>query len=84
MLKHTGAALALALSCGAPAWAQLTNSSAPIDLTADQLDIVPLEISEDGSKAKVYLFDVYGRGHAKFYQEVWVPLTDGATVVASA
>jgi len=50
------------------------------DLTADQLDITPLEISEDGSKAKVYLFDVYGRGHAKFYQEVWVPLTDGRVV----
>jgi adenine deaminase len=51
-----------------------------IDLTPDQLDIVPLDVSEDGSKAKVYLFDVYGRGHAKFYQEVWVPLEDGKVV----
>lgn len=50
------------------------------DLTPEQLDIVPLEISEDGTKAKVYLFDVYGRGHAKFYQEVWVPITDGKVV----
>jgi len=50
------------------------------DLTPEQLDIVPLEISEDGSKAKVYLFDVYGRGHAKFYQEVWVPMQDGKIV----
>ena len=50
------------------------------DLTPDQLDIVPLEVSEDGKSAKVYLFDVYGRGHAKFYQEVWVPLKDGKVV----
>ncbi|MBM3094622.1 amidohydrolase family protein [Ensifer sp. T173] len=50
------------------------------DLTPDQLDIVPLELSEDGSRAKVYLFDVYGRGHAKFYQEVWVPMKDGKVV----
>ncbi|WP_156430791.1 amidohydrolase family protein [Paenibacillus sp. FJAT-26967] len=50
------------------------------DLTPEQLDIVPLEVSEDGTQAKVYLFDVYGRGHAKFYQEVWVPLRDGQIV----
>ncbi|NQX68652.1 adenine deaminase [Paenibacillus alba] len=47
------------------------------DLTPDQLDIVPLEVSEDGTQAKVYVFDVYGRGHAKFYQEVWLPMKDG-------
>ncbi|MBD9652698.1 adenine deaminase [Ensifer sp. ENS09] len=46
------------------------------DLSPEQLDIVPLEVSEDGTQAKVYLFDVYGRGHAKFYQEIWVPLKD--------
>lgn len=45
-----------------------------------ELDIVPLEISPDGKQAKVYLFDVYGRGHAKFYQEIWVPLQDGKPV----
>ncbi|WP_103109279.1 amidohydrolase family protein [Brevibacillus reuszeri] len=50
------------------------------DLTAEQLDIVPLEVSEDGTKARVYLFDVYGRGHSKFYQEVWVPIEDGKIV----
>lgn len=50
------------------------------DLKPEQLDIVPLEVSEDGTKAKVYLFDVYGRGHAKFYQEVWVPITGGKVV----
>ncbi|WP_199773044.1 amidohydrolase family protein [Ensifer adhaerens] len=50
------------------------------DLTPEQLDIVPLEVSEDGTRAKVYLFDVYGRGHAKFYQEIWVPLKDGRIV----
>ncbi|MCY9590979.1 adenine deaminase [Paenibacillus chitinolyticus] len=50
------------------------------DLTPDQLDIVPLEISEDGTQAKVYLFDVYGRGHAKFYHEIWVTLKDGKIV----
>lgn len=44
------------------------------------MDLVPLEISADGRQAKVYLFDVYGRGHAKFYQEVWVPLRDGKVV----
>ncbi|MBS0509306.1 MAG: adenine deaminase [Proteobacteria bacterium] len=50
------------------------------DLTAAQLDLVPLEISADGQQAKVYLFDVYGRGHEKFFQEVWVPYQDGKVV----
>lgn len=50
------------------------------DLTPQKLDIEPLEISEDGTKAKVYLFDVYGRGHANFYQEVWVPYVNGQVV----
>lgn len=49
-------------------------------LAPDQLDIVPLEVSEDGTRAKVILFDVYGRGHAKFHQEVWVPFRDGRVV----
>lgn len=47
------------------------------DLTPAQLDLEPMELSEDGTKAKIYLFDVYGRGHAKFYQEIWVPIKDG-------
>lgn len=50
------------------------------NLTPEQLDLVPLEISADGKQAKVYLFDVYGRGHEKFYQEVWLPLQDGKIV----
>ncbi|MDH7797875.1 MULTISPECIES: amidohydrolase family protein [unclassified Beijerinckia] len=50
------------------------------DLKAEQLEIVPLEISEDGKRAKVILFDVYGRGHAKFFQEIWVPLQDGKVI----
>lgn len=50
------------------------------DLTPLALDIVPLEISADGSQAKVLLFDVYGRGHAKFHQEIWVPLRNGKVV----
>ena len=50
------------------------------DLTPAQLDIVPLEMSADGSQAKVYLFDVYGRGHLKFFDEVWVPFKDGKIV----
>ena len=49
-------------------------------LTAQDLDIKPLEISADGTQAKVLLFDVYGRGHAKFYQEIWVPYRDGKIV----
>lgn len=49
-------------------------------LTEDQLDVDVLEYSEDKTKAKVYLFDVYGRGHAKFYQEVWVPVEDGKII----
>lgn len=49
-------------------------------LRPEQLDIVPLDVSGDGTKAKVYLFDVYGRGHAKFHQEVWAPLKDGKVV----
>ncbi|QAZ43040.1 amidohydrolase family protein [Mesorhizobium sp. Pch-S] len=50
------------------------------DLTPQALDIVPLEVSADGRQAKVLLFDVYGRGHAKFHQEIWVPLRDGKVV----
>lgn len=50
------------------------------DLLPQQLDISPLEISEDGTKAKVYLFDVYGRGHANFYQEVWVPFNENKVI----
>lgn len=48
------------------------------DLRAEDLDITPLEI--DGDRAKVILFDVYGRGHAKFNQEVWVPYLNGKVV----
>lgn len=50
------------------------------DLRPEQLDLRPIEISADGTQAKVLLFDVYGRGHAKFYQEVWVPYVDGKVV----
>lgn len=50
------------------------------DLTPEQLDLVPMEVSEDKTQAKIYLFDVYGRGHAKFYQEIWVPMKDGKIV----
>lgn len=50
------------------------------DLRAEQLDLVPLALSEDGTEAKVLLFDVYGRGHLKFAQEVWVPFRNGAVV----
>lgn len=50
------------------------------DLTPQALDIVPLEVSADGRQAKVLLFDVYGRGHAKFHQEIWVPFRNGKVV----
>lgn len=50
------------------------------DLTAGHLDLQPIEFSADGKQAKVLLFDVYGRGHAKFYQEIWVPYVDGKVV----
>jgi adenine deaminase len=50
------------------------------ELTPQQLDIVPLEVSADNKQAKVLLFDVYGRGHAKFFEEVYVPLVDGKIV----
>lgn len=50
------------------------------DLAPQQLDIVPLEISADEKQAKVLMFDVYGRGHAKFFEEVWVPLRNGKIV----
>ncbi|MFJ3057251.1 adenine deaminase C-terminal domain-containing protein [Herbaspirillum sp. NPDC087042] len=49
-------------------------------LKPQQLDLVPLEISADETMAKVLLFDVYGRGHEKFFQEVWVPLRNGKVV----
>ncbi|MEU4598924.1 adenine deaminase C-terminal domain-containing protein [Nocardia sp. NPDC023988] len=50
------------------------------DLRPEQLDLTPLEVSDDGTRAKVLLFDVYGRGHLKFAQEVWVPVRDGSIV----
>lgn len=50
------------------------------ELQAAQLEITPLEISDDGTQAKVLVFDVYGRGHLKFADEVWVPYRDGAIV----
>ncbi|MFC4126122.1 adenine deaminase C-terminal domain-containing protein [Nocardia rhizosphaerae] len=50
------------------------------DLRAGQLELKPIELSEDGTRAKVLLFDVYGRGHRKFAQEVWVPFHNGAVV----
>lgn len=50
------------------------------DLTPAELDITPIEFSEDRSRAKVILFDVYGRGHAKFHQEVWAPVQNGKVV----
>ncbi len=46
-------------------------------LSADELNVSPIELSADGKQAKVYLFDVFGRGHAKFYQEVWLPVENG-------
>lgn len=50
------------------------------DLTPAQLDITPIEFNEDRSQAKVILFDVYGRGHAKFHQEVWAPVQNGKVI----
>lgn len=49
-------------------------------LEAEQLEIAPLEISTDGTQAKVLVFDVYGRGHLKFADEVWVPYAGGQIV----
>ncbi|WP_067713142.1 adenine deaminase C-terminal domain-containing protein [Nocardia yamanashiensis] len=49
-------------------------------LRAEQLELTPIENSADGAQAKVLLFDVYGRGHLKFAQEIWVPLRDGVVV----
>ncbi|WP_233151662.1 adenine deaminase C-terminal domain-containing protein [Pelomonas sp. KK5] len=50
------------------------------DLAPQQLDLVPIEVSADETQAKVLMFDVYGRGHEKFFQEVWVPLRNGRVV----
>ncbi|WP_106965056.1 adenine deaminase C-terminal domain-containing protein [Amycolatopsis orientalis] len=50
------------------------------DLTPEQLVLKPIEVSPEGDQAKVLLFDVYGRGHLKFAQEIWVPFRDGAVV----
>ena len=63
-------------------YAAMAKSPVPglADLTPQQLDIVPIEISADETQAKVLLFDVYGRGHEKFFQEVWVPLRNGRVV----
>lgn len=63
-------------------YAAMAKSPVPglANLTPQQLDIVPIEISADETQAKVLLFDVYGRGHEKFFQEVWVPLRNGRVV----
>ncbi|WP_295035269.1 adenine deaminase C-terminal domain-containing protein [uncultured Microbacterium sp.] len=49
-------------------------------LAPEQLEITPIEISPDGAQAKVLVFDVYGRGHRTFAEEVWVPWRDGRVV----
>ena len=50
------------------------------DLRQEELDIVPMQISEDGRLAEVYLFDVFGRGHADFYKKIWLPVKDGRII----
>lgn len=49
-------------------------------LTAQDLEICPLQLSADGRQAEVYLFDVFGRGHAQFYRKIWLPVRDGQIV----
>lgn len=50
------------------------------DLAPEDLDLAPMEISADGTQAKVLVFDVYGRGHLAFAEEVWVPYRDNTVV----
>lgn len=50
------------------------------ELKKVQLENNILEVSPDGKKAKVYLFDVFGRGHLNFYKEIWLPLKNGEIV----
>jgi adenine deaminase len=50
------------------------------NLSIEELDVKPLELSEDGKKAKVLIFDLFGRGHAKFYKEEWLPVVNGEIV----
>ncbi|MCD8242081.1 MAG: amidohydrolase family protein, partial [Lachnospiraceae bacterium] len=50
------------------------------DLKPEDLDIRPIAVSEDGKEATVYLFDVFGRGHADFYREIQLPVENGKIV----
>lgn len=50
------------------------------NLKQEELDVVPFRYSEDGKSAEVYLFDVFGRGHADFYKKIWLPVKDGKIV----
>ena len=49
-------------------------------LTPQDFEVRPLQQSADGQQAEVYLFDVYGRGHAQFYQKIWLPIRDSKIV----
>lgn len=49
-------------------------------LKKDQLSDNILEVSTDGKQGKVYLFDVFGRGHLNFYKEIWLPIENGEIV----
>ena len=50
------------------------------DLKKVQLANNILEVSADGKEGKVYLFDVFGRGHLNFYKEIWLPIENGEIV----
>jgi lipopolysaccharide export system protein LptA len=76
MLKQAGAALGLVLACAAPAWGQLNNSSAPIDLTADELEVInddcvaiwrgSAEALQDNARLRADVLKIYNeKGPAK-------------------
>jgi adenine deaminase len=49
-------------------------------LNPQELEVRPLQLSPDGCQAEVYLFDLFGRGHAQFYRKIWLPVENGRIV----
>lgn len=45
-----------------------------------ELSVQPIEVSDDGTKAKVMVYNYYGFGDAGYFKEEWLPMKNGAIV----
>lgn len=49
-------------------------------LKEEDLLVQPVEVSTDGTKAKVMVYNYYGFGDAGYFKEEWLPVENGAIV----